>query len=73
MKVVPSCYKCNQKIYFDNKLGMVMDYLFDWMIVVNLIVVILNIEKQVLTNLKSVTGVEKIFFFDRNYVSISGK
>jgi hypothetical protein len=50
-----------------------MDYLFDWMIVVNLIVVILNIEKQVLTNLKSVTGVEKIFFFDRNYVSISGK
>lgn len=52
---------------------MVMDYLFDWMIVVNLIVVILNIEKQVLTNLKSGTGVEKIFFFDRNYVSISGK
>lgn len=41
---------------------MVMDYLFDWMIVMNLIVVILNIEKQVLTNLKSVTGVEKIFF-----------
>jgi ABC-type polysaccharide transport system permease subunit len=52
---------------------MVMDYLFDWMIVVNFIVAILNIEKQVLTNLKSVTGVEKIFFFDRNYVSISGK
>jgi hypothetical protein len=41
---------------------MVMDWLFDWMIMVNLIAARLNIEKQVLANLKSVTGAEKIFF-----------
>jgi hypothetical protein len=41
---------------------MVMDWQLDWMITENLTAARLNIEKQVLANLKSVTGAEKIFF-----------
>lgn len=73
MKVVPRCYKCDQKIYFDNKIrnGYGLSIRLDDSDEPHRC----NIEyrKTGFDESQKCYWCRKNIFFDRNYVSISGK